>query len=463
MGTDTTFLDEIYEIVHNVQRNWHIRNNILEIVMCGGCNEKPAIFSKKHCVYKCCSPECTRKMIGKKAAETDHTVRVERMKSTMIKNLGPDPYQKIYKKLKETNLEKYGNENPAKSEKVKSMMKKSYDENFINTILPANYRFISRNEFGVTLVHKVCGNEFTMPRGSFDCRKSIGKELCHICNPKHDNLPEKEICDFLDSIGVAYIRNTRSVIKPYELDIYLPDHKLAIEHNGIYFHSELFVDDRYHQEKRLMCEKQNIHLVGIWEDEWKYKKDQVKALLCNFLKINIRIGARELAINQVDRDDAKIFLNNNHLQGYVPFTIGYGLYRMGILMEIMTFTKNGDGYELSRLCTKTGYTVQGGANRLFKRLRQECNNPVVVSYCDLTKFNGNVYRSLGAHRESYVKPTYYYIKRDGVTIQRFHRRLFQKHILVSKGADLGKTEKQIMNDMGYYRIFNAGNLKFVYS
>jgi hypothetical protein len=146
----------------------------------------------------------------------------------------------------------------------------------------------------------------------------------------------------------------------------------------------------------------------------------------------------------------------------VPFSKGYGLYYNDELVELMTFTKNGEGYELSRLCTKSGYTIQGGARKLFTHFTNNNQFSQIVSYCDLTKFNGGVYRNLGDHIETYVKPTYYYIKRDGTTIHRFHRRLFQKHILVEKGADKSKSEKQIMNDKGYFRIYNAGNLKFVY-
>lgn len=458
---DTTFLDNIYSPVPEPQRNWHTRNNIFEIIICAGCDEKPAVFSVKHCVYKCCSVECTKKLIGKKASDVDQNERVKKMMVTMEKNLGPNPYGKIYDKLKKTNLKKYGNENPARSDKIKSMMQEKHTKAFIDNILPIDYTFVSRDDASVTLTHNNCNTEFKIPRGTFSCRKSLSEELCTKCNPQYDYLPEKEICDYLDSLGVIYRRKDRTIIKPYELDIYIPSHNLAIEHNGIYWHSELFVDNKYHQDKRLRCEAKGVHLIGIWEDEWKHKKELVKSLISNFLGANTKIGARKTIIKEID-NTVKDFINNNHLQGYVPFTKGYGLYHNNTLVEIMTFTKTGTGYELSRLCTKSGYTIQGGARRLFAEFIRNNKFTEIISYCDLTKFNGNVYKSLGDHTMSYVKPTYYYIKRDGVTIHRFHRRLFQKHLLVSKGADHTKTEKQIMNERGYYRIYNAGNLKFVY-
>lgn len=463
MGNNTDFLDKVYDIVSKSQRKWHIKNNIYTIVMCQGCELKPAVYSAKHTTYRCCSSECTKKLIGKKASAADHASRVKKMKLTMEVNLGKNPYGKIYEKLKQTNIKKYGVENPAKSERIKSIMNVRYLDTFINSVLTDEYKFISRNDVTVTLLHTICNNEFTIARGSFDCRKSINKELCTNCNPQFECVPEKEISEFLDSIGIAHIKRNRTIIKPYEIDIYIPEYRIAIEHNGIYWHSELFIDNKYHQNKRLACEKVGIHLISIWEDEWKYNKELIKSLISNFVGKSMKIGARKTEIRSVNTIDAKSFLNENHLQGYATFTYAYGLYYENRLIELMSFIKNKNGYELSRLCTKIGYSVQGGAKKLFTFFTNNHAYVEIVSFCDLTKFNGNVYRNLGYHTESYVKPTYYYMKRDGITIKRFHRRLFQKHLLVAKGADASKSEKQIMNEMGYFRIYNAGNKKFIYS
>ena len=63
---------------------------------------------------------------------------------------------------------------------------------------------------------------------------------------------EKKVQKLLDDFNVTYICNSNKIISPYELDIYIPSHKIAIEINGIYFHSDKFIDKNYHETKRLL-------------------------------------------------------------------------------------------------------------------------------------------------------------------------------------------------------------------
>jgi hypothetical protein len=47
---------------------------------------------------------------------------------------------------------------------------------------------------------------------------------------------------------------------------------------------------------------------------------------------------------------------------------------------------------------------------------------------------------------------------DGV---REHRFNWRKSKLVKLGFDILKTEEEIMNENGYYRIYNGGNRKWI--
>lgn len=68
-----------------------------------------------------------------------------------------------------------------------------------------------------------------------------------------------------------------------ELDIYIPELRLAIECNGTYWHSEIYLKKNYHYNKSKRCEEQNILLINIWEHLW-YSDNQFKLknyiLLC---------------------------------------------------------------------------------------------------------------------------------------------------------------------------------------
>lgn len=76
------------------------------------------------------------------------------------------------------------------------------------------------------------------------------------------------------------MENDRTVIKPKELDIYLPELKLALEYNGEYWHDEIKKrKPGYHKEKQKACEKKGIKLIEVWDSEWHADKDRFKNLI----------------------------------------------------------------------------------------------------------------------------------------------------------------------------------------
>ena len=83
----------------------------------------------------------------------------------------------------------------------------------------------------------------------------------------HSLIEDVIIEDIKNVYDGEIIHNTRNIIKPLELDIYLPDLKLAIEYNGIYWHSNIHKDKDYHLNKSLLCREQNIRLIHIYEFE----------------------------------------------------------------------------------------------------------------------------------------------------------------------------------------------------
>lgn len=78
---------------------------------------------------------------------------------------------------------------------------------------------------------------------------------------------EVEICNYIKSLNFKPITSDRTVICPKELDIYLPEHKLAIECNGVYWHSSEKKSKNYHAEKSRLCAEQGISLIHIFDYE----------------------------------------------------------------------------------------------------------------------------------------------------------------------------------------------------
>ena len=61
----------------------------------------------------------------------------------------------------------------------------------------------------------------------------------------------------------------------------MPNINLAIEYNGTWFHSIEYNSANINgcYNKTVMCEKQGITLIHIYEDEWNFKQKQIKKFL----------------------------------------------------------------------------------------------------------------------------------------------------------------------------------------
>ena len=100
---------------------------------------------------------------------------------------------------------------------------------------------------------------------------------CPVCGCRLSK-GENEIYEFIKSKKIEVIRNDRNIIKPLELDLYLPNSNIAIEYNGLIWHSEQYKYNpiNYHLEKTEKCNEQGIRLIHIFEDEWLEHKEIVK-------------------------------------------------------------------------------------------------------------------------------------------------------------------------------------------
>jgi hypothetical protein len=264
------------------------------------------------------------------------------------------------------------------------------------------------------------------------------------------------------------ITNTKSVIYPLELDIYLPELKLSFEFNGLYWHSEEYKEKNYHLNKKIECLKKDIQLFHIWEDDWDNKKSILKSMVLNKLGKSNKIFARKCKIKVLeDNKLVREFLDNNHIQGFVGSKVKLGLYHNNELVSLMTFgslrknmnSKSKEGlYELLRFCNKLDVMVIGGASRLFKFFIENYKPVEVISYSDYSRSVGNLYTKLGFSFDKLSDIGYYWF----FDSKREYRFNFRKDILVKEGYDSNKTEVVIMHERGYRRIFDCGMQKWIY-
>ena len=207
-------------------------------------------------------------------------------------------------------------------------------------------KFPYRLSEGVVIKCKKCGKE-SIIRVKDGRLNHLNKNsiLCKHCEPYNGTSRiEKDISDFIQSLIpiLKVVKNDRTVLNGKELDIYIPEIKLAFELDGLYWHQDRGNenDKNRHLTKTNECEKQGIHLIHIFENEWNFKQEIVKSRIKNLLGIYDKVVyARKCEVKEVSSKDSFDFQCQNHIQGGVHCSVNLGLYYDNELVSLMTFSK----------------------------------------------------------------------------------------------------------------------------
>ena len=171
-----------------------------------------------------------------------------------------------------------------------------------------------------------------------------------------------------------------------------------------------------------------------------------------------RVYARNCTIKEIPYKEASSFLEENHLQGKDNSSVRIGLFYNDTLVACMTFCKprfsKKYDWELSRFVVKSGYSVTGAGGKLLNYFKEHFKGSI-ISYSDISKMTGNLYRSLGFQELESSEPNYVWIKGDTI-LTRYQT---QKHKLLEKGL-LGETEESIMREQGFFKLYDCGNYVF---
>jgi len=300
------------------------------------------------------------------------------------------------------------------------------------------------------------------------------KVRCMACylNNSYTSLLESQVQSFLrDNFpDINIICNDRTIIKPKELDIYLPGYNLALELCSLHGYGELSSGKprSYHYDKMMDCYKQGIRLITIFEDELLTMPEIVFSRIRQAIyRPEQRIFARKCEVKEIDSKTANDFFKANHIQGKSTALIRYGLFYRDNLVAvgsagniIRKHTIKEPTLELKRFCSLNNTSVIGGAGRLFKRIKlyaKENNYTLIKSYCDMRYANifKPVYESLGFKLISFTKYTPHYIK-GGKRFRNYSLRKTNEEKL------LNCTEWELRSSQGYDRIWDCGHRTYVY-
>ena len=279
---------------------------------------------------------------------------------------------------------------------------------------------------------------------------------------------EAQFRSFLEKNNISYTRRDRHTIPNNETGFYLEIDfildNIGVEINDISSHNISYKDKTYHLNKTLQSKEKGIRLIHIWE--WELRDE----LLCNRLNnwiLNLcnsnktRIFARKCDIRSVDASEEKLFLNTYHLQGYQRSEVCYGLYYNNELIQLMSFCKPRYNkkyeWELLRLCTKYSYSVIGGANKLLKSFIRSYSPKSIISYCDLSKFTGNVYTDMGFKLRKFSEPQIiWYNPKSGKHFSQASLTMVGADKLLGTNFGKGTSNESIVSSYGFKAIYNCG-------
>lgn len=392
-------------------------------------------------------------------------------------------------KIKQTNLEKYGVDNYCKTDEYKQRVKNgeierpyvgdkvahSIRKNYYFNNLPNRYNkliplfkfedYKGAHDYNVEYKWKCknCGNIFHhWLNNNYNIK-------CKLCDKSGTNI-EVFIEDFFKRHQIAHKKRDRLILENLELDFVIPSHNIAIECNGLHWHSDKHKEKRYHLMKTEKSLEKGIKLIHIFSDEIESKPRQVENRLKSIFGLNkIKINARDCEIKEINHELSTKFLIKYHLQGSDIASTRLGLFKGNRLISVMTFAKSRKAlgqnlqegeYELSRFCSMGNVTVNGGAQKLLSFFIKKNNPKRIISFCDRRWSNGELYNRLNFKLIKKTDVNYWYV--DKTCRKRFHRFNFAKQFLAQKleqfDPALSERENMIIN--GYKRIYDCGSLKY---
>lgn len=271
---------------------------------------------------------------------------------------------------------------------------------------------------------------------------------------------ETRLAAFLAEEGVRFIANDRQVIRPRELDLYLPDHGIAIEYNGIYWHSERYVEREFHHGKWKSCRAAGVQLVQVWEDDYRARPEVVHQMLRHKLGLSTeRVFARSTTVAIEDAAVAQEFLDAFHIQGATTASVHVGLRSGDALVAVCSFKREPDDHwELTRYATST--SVVGGFTKCLAHFTRNQRWAQVKTFADHCVSDGGLYLRAGFADDGEIPPDYRYVV-DGRRVHKFGYRIdrFRRDPGLEFAEGLTEADLAALNNIP--RIWDAGKTRWV--
>lgn len=330
----------------------------------------------------------------------------------------------------------------------------------VESIYGTRYKILSEYKSSnqkVKLHCNECNNDFEIEANSL--------LQGHGC-PRHYNkksIQEEELYTFIKVLFPNAEQSNRDVLNGREIDIYIPEKKIGIEYNGLYWHSEATMkDSTYHLNKTMLCADYDIKLVHIFEDEWIYKQEICKSYLKEIFGIyDCKISVNDCILKSVSKKENQKFLDENCIHS-IPKNkdiVIYGLYYHNELISSMGFSdlKQNKEFKLEFYCCKNNWSVRDGYETLFQSFINDNRPQRIIYYSDIRWQEDDIIIELGFKFLKQIKPKYYYV----VGNKRENCSKFSKAMLVKKyNCPIEMSARQLCLTKKLFRIYDCGEKQY---
>lgn len=390
-----------------------------------------------------------------------------KIESTCLKKYGSKHAMqstRVQALLKDGMISRHGVKHNSQLESTKVKRRLSLEQSYKDKILPV--RLKQMEELGY-IPHEWVAADFNTCESSYKFKHIAcntvfdGKffngtfSLCPKCVTSNRSSLEELLCTELLKRNIHIESNNRTIIKPQEIDI-ICNNKLGIEINGVYWHQA--EKSKPILDKLTRANNAGYQLLHFWDYEIIHKLPICISMIC--AKLNIfdnKIAARKCKIVKLTTKQARIFFNDNHLQGFIPGENYIGLEHNNNIVMAAIFGKSRfqkGKIELYRLASEKHYSITGG----FAKILSSVEFQTLISYADKRYSSGDVYKRHGFQFIRETPPNYYWVKGNDILT----RYKTQKHKLkkLFPDCDLSLSESEILQQNGYLKIKDCGNIVF---
>ena len=388
-----------------------------------------------------------------------------KIKATNLNRYG-DEYaissHQVREKIKKTNLERFGCQTPFQSSEVQNKIKlnnlKKYNVKFFSQTLKYKQIRIQNHKMheikGFTI--KDLSEKYNLSDSTIRhiiLRMKSDQDLFKVLNNYHNNqtLIEKILINEMDlSFHNKFFDKAKHPNIKYKVDFKIDD-ILAINVDGLYWHSEVNQPDKwYHYKLRETFENNQIRIMQFREDEVLQKLDIIKSMYLNYLGRSEKIFARKTQIRMVNQAQADGFLEKNHIMGtYKAKHIG--LFIGNDLVSILSYKFYDSNLKIERFCSKLNTTIVGGFSKLLNYLEKNFSYNQIDYWVDLRYGTGKYLEALGFQKE---KDTLGWKWTD---FQTTYNRLQCR----ANMDDRKLSEKEYAQELGWHKIWDAGQRLYI--